>query len=312
MALWTIRDHVNATAVRVVGGVDHVAPRRERLLRMVFDGRPLGDYALLPEAHKEERKRLEEMQGLAIALISADVDREIESAISLPPRGHVPTPDFEVVLRSGARIRTELCRLSDSVEKRYIDALSEIGRRAENLLSGMADVDSVLGTDNVLVRLYGGVPTPKDIAPAALELADVVANDVGLVRVSTRLWPVGPERPTLFRLGAHWARVEDNYPARIMMDPSLELVHPDLEAAFDPMFAAKAKKIAKYAAGKPVWLVMYGDTGMTFPLGAVDSIARRETFDPHPFERVIVGCFTAGVVFERGAAPRYASLTTTG
>jgi hypothetical protein len=96
------------------------------------------------------------------------------------------------------------------------------------------------------------------------------------------------------------------------MDLMRHVVRPNLEAAFEPMFTKKAKKISQYSDGLPVWLALYGDTGMTFPLGAVESLASREGFDPHPFERAIVGCFTAGVVFERGILPRYASLSATG
>jgi len=289
-----------------------MSTRRERLLTMVFDGRQLGAYGLDGHAHKEEWKRIDEMLALAHALVGADLDYEVEGITLLPTRQGIPTPDFEALLRSGRRVRIELCRLSDRSEKQYIDALSEIGRRAESAASRHASLDSVIGKDTVFVRFYGDPPTSKDIAPAAAELAEVIVRDVPQKSASTTLWPVGAEHPTLSRLGAHWARDRRPQTARVMMDPMRQAVRPDLEATFEPMFKQKARKFSLYSDGLPVWLAFYGDTGMTFPLAAVDSIARREDFDPHPFERVIVGCFTAGVVFERGTPPRYTSLTSTG
>lgn len=312
MAIRTIRDHVLATASRTIGGDDVMTPRRERLLRMVFDGRPLGEHGLAPDATKEERKRLDEMLALALALVGSDVDYEIAAVVSLAPRGDVPTADFEAILHTGECARIELCRLSDTTEKQYIDALSEIGRRAEQALSRNGDLDLVLGRDSMYVRFYDGIPRARDIDAAASELVAVVVSDVPGKRASTRLWQVGPEYPVLHALGAYWARTTDRTPARLMMDPMRALVRPNLEASFDPIFAKKAKKVAHYGDGRPVWLALYGDTGMTFPLGAVESIASRVGFDPSPFERVILGCFTAGVVFELGVPPRYRSLSATG
>jgi hypothetical protein len=312
MAVWTVRDHIEATAVRTSGTSDLTAQRRERLLGIVFDGAPLGEHGLGMDAHKEAWKRLDEMLALAHVLVGADVDYEVECITSLPPRHDIPMPDFEAVLRQGGRVRIELCRLSDKTEKQYVDALSEIGRRTEEAVAQRGSLDALLGSDTIIVRFYGGTPTSRDIAPAVAELTEIALNDVPRKRASTRLWPVGAEHPVLSRLGAHWARDTRRQAARIMMDPMRHIVRPDLEAAFDPMFEKKSKKAAQYSDGLPVWLALYGDTGMSFPLGAVDSLAGRENFDPHPFARVIVGCFTAGVVFEQGAPPRYASLSATG
>ncbi|MDB5072847.1 MAG: hypothetical protein JWM87_3958 [Candidatus Eremiobacteraeota bacterium] len=314
MAIRTIREHVAATASRVISGSgsDFMAPRRERLFRMLFDGRPLGEHGLPADATKEERKRLDEMLALGHVLVGADVDHEIDAVFSIAPRGHVPTADFEAVLRRGGRAKIELCRLTDETEKQYINALSEIGRRAEEALSRGDGLDALIGSDTIYIRFYGGIPTARDVPAAAAELADIVANECPARRASTSMSEVGPQYPVLNRLGAHWARMVECSSARIMMDPLLHVVRPDLEASFDPMFAKKAKKVAQYADGCPVWLALYGDSGMTYPLGAVQAIAGREGFDPSPFERVIVGCFTAGVVFQNGAPPRYGSLSATG
>jgi len=312
MAIRTIREHIFATASRTIGGRDLTAPRRERLLRMLFDGRPLGEHGLPPDATKEERKRLDEMLALGHVLVGADVDYEVESVFSLVPRGHVATADFEAVLRRGGRAKIELCRLADEREKQYIDALSEIGRRAEEGLSRGDGIDALIGSDTIYIRFYGGIPTARDIAAAAAELADVVANECPGSRASITMSEVGRQYPILNRLGTHWARMARSSSARIMLDPMHHVVRPNLEASFDPMFAKKAKKVAQYTDGCPVWLALYGDTGMTYPLGAVQAIAGREGFDPRPFERVILGCFTAGVVFESGVPPRYASLSATG
>jgi hypothetical protein len=289
-----------------------MGPRRERLLRMLFDGRPLGEHGLPPDATKEQRKRIDEMLALGHVLVGADVDYEIDAIFSLTPRGHVPTADFEAVLLRGGRAKIELCRLADETEKQYIDALSEIGRRAEALLSLGGGLDALIGSDTIYIRFYDGIPSARDVVAASAELADVVAKECPARRASTSMFEVGPQYPVLNSLGAHWARMAESSTARIMMDPMLHVVRPNLEASFDPMFAKKAKKVAQYADGHPVWLALYGDTGMTYPLGAVQASAGRAGFDPRPFERVIVGCFTAGVVFENGVPPRYASLSATG
>lgn len=206
MATRTIRDHVEATTVRSSGASELMTPRRERLLAMVFDSRPLGEHGLESDAHKEDWKRLDEMLALAHVLVGADVDYEIEAISSLPPRHDVPTPDFEAVLRQGRRVRIELCRLSDKTEKQYIDALSEIGRRAEDAASRRVSLDTLIGQDTIVIRFYGGIPTSRDIAAAAAELVEVILHEAPGRRVSTTLWPVGKEYPVLSRLGAHWAR----------------------------------------------------------------------------------------------------------
>jgi len=72
----------------------------------------------------------------------------------------------------------------------------------------------------------------------------------------------------------------------------------------------KAKKVAQYSDGLPTWLVTYVDTRTFFPLCTIDDLAKRQNFDPRPFDRVLAGCFTAGVSFEPDKSPRYTSLTT--
>lgn len=86
---------------------------------------------------------------------------------------------------------------------------------------------------------------------------------------------------------------------------------------FNVLRSQKALKIAKYSdnGAYPVWLVVGGHSlrQKFIALTLVEHLTKRDDIDPAPFERVLVGCYTAGVTFMRGGEPpRYTSLTTTG
>jgi hypothetical protein len=72
--------------------------------------------------------------------------------------------------------------------------------------------------------------------------------------------------------------------------------------AFPTLFKQKAERYADYSDGGavPVWLAMYVRTALTYPYGDVEAIGHTEGVSPQPFERLIIGSKTIGVVFEEG------------
>jgi len=261
---------------------------------------------------KESTKRVNEMEGLAYALVGCDLDLEITELRCLSPRGGRATADFEATMRDGRTIRVELARLIDADEKRYLDAIGEIITRARRVIDATPGIDMLTGGGSIVIRFYGEVPMPHDIDDASTELANVIVKDVPRKGVGTTLWPVGADCSTLHRLGAHWAHLTYDGTTVISADASPRMGNQQAATArLLPMFAQKRAKFSDYSEGKPVWLVFYSDTQLFYPIGIVDSLRDVETFDPRPFERVLVGCFTAGVVFETpNEKPRYTSLQT--
>lgn len=304
----TLGDHIEATRLRANGAASSMDGRYERLSGLVFDGRPLRDHEL--SADKEPAKRIEEMHAVGYALVGCEVDLELASLRSLRTRKGRATADFEATTRDGNEVRIELGRLVDPAEKMYLNALGEIVRRCRDVLAVISELDQVTGGGTIFVRFFGGVPTSKDIPFAAAELAQVILHDVPSKGISPTLWPVAGEYTTLHRLGAHWAHDNREGPTSITVDPSRQVGDKEAtRAQFFRLVRHKAEKIADYSEGKPVWLVTYVDSRLFYPLGIVESLAEETTLNPRPFDRVMVGCFTAGVVFSAGCAPRYVSLT---
>jgi len=125
----TVCEHIDAMRVRVHGprGEESMAVWYRSLCALVVDGRPLGDHHL-PQ-HKEGMKRINEMMGIAGALIGANVDGEIRALRTLAPRPGVATPDFEADLIDGRTVRLETCALVDETQQRYINATGTIMQR---------------------------------------------------------------------------------------------------------------------------------------------------------------------------------------
>ena len=224
--------------------------------------------------------------------------------------------DVKVLLEpetvDGQTIRIELARLTDGEEKRYLNAFGEIARRAAYLLSRDANLEAVTGGGHVYLRFYGSVPTPYDIGEASKELARYVMAEVNSNPVSITLWPVAARYPTLNRLGAHVAHLDHDGPTTLVPDASPSRANmKNALASFVPMTGQKKAKVADYADGKPIWLAMYCDTKLFYPLGVVQALAEVDDFDPRPFDRVLVGCFTAGVTFiEPDRRPIYTDLSS--
>jgi hypothetical protein len=299
-------------AVRGTGAPGLTNTRLHRMLALKFDGRPLGDHELPHENEKEKLKHVNEMEALAYALVGCDVDLEIADVETLSPRPGKATPDFEAILRGGRRVRIELSRLTDEDEKRYLDVLGKIARMVEKKLAG---IDGTGGGGEVVFRFYGDTPpTVSDVKAASAEVVQVIIEQVARASPSSRLYAVGPERPTLHALGTYWALRDREGPTRMSVDPSRQRANQRAATAtFLPIIMEKRTKFADYSDGKPVWLVLYVDTRLFYPLGVINSLRGETSFDPAPFERVMLGCFTAGVIFEEAnRRPQYSSLTTDG
>lgn len=81
-----LRDYFEETRARIDGGPDHYAERRARMAAMIVDGCPVGDYETDVQRDYERWKRFEELQWLALALMSCDADLEFTEFRSLAPR----------------------------------------------------------------------------------------------------------------------------------------------------------------------------------------------------------------------------------
>ncbi len=285
-----------------------VAPLYARMLSLKFDGKPLGDHEC--ETDKERAKRLYEKESLAYALVGCGVASEIVKIRSLEPSNRKPTADFEAVLGSGSYVRIELARLVDPGEKIYLNVLGAIVQQARELLAAEVDLDGTTGGGEFVVRFYGQKPSPQDIRNAGAELAAFILTEVTSKSPSVTLWPADLRWPVLHRLGAHVAHLNTEGPTFLSADAMrMEANSKATLDQFGVMFEQKKANFTAYSQGKPVWLVFYSDTRLFFPLGLVERLAAIDTFDMRPFDGVMLGCFTAGVVFEAPfQKPRYCSL----
>ncbi len=306
----TLGDHIDATRVRVVGpgGPDRTNPWADRLKSIVVDGRKLGDHDLHDD--KEPNKRINELLGIGYALVGADVDGEIAELHSVDPRREKgkATADFIATLNTGRTVRIELCSLVDERELQYVNVLQTMMRRTNERLAATSGVIELLGTHApIYVRFYGAVPTPKTIEPVAQELVALILSEGSKLPYTRSMRRVGPEYPALHALDTCWTRDRSDELTHVEIHPNVLLLgRPQPKDAFRPMFEQKAAKFAAYSDdGGPVWLAMYIRSPLTIAYGDVEAIAEREVdFDPHPFERVVVGSLTIGVTFERGQPPK--------
>jgi len=280
------------------------------MLSLVFDGTPLGEHR--SETDKERAKRVYEKESLAYALVGCKVDLEIAEIRSLEPDNQRPTADFEATLRDSKVVRIELARLIDPAEKVYFNVLSAIVQRARDILSSTEDADGIRRGGRFVVQFRNQKPQPRDIPEAGAELADFVLRYLPSKEPSATLWPADGRWSTMNRLGGCVAHLDEDGPTFLSADAMrIEANTPGTLARFEVMSEQKKRNFASYSEGKPVWLVFYSDTRLFFPLALVDRLSGVETFDPQPFERVMLGCFTAGVVFDRPyTRPRYSSLSS--
>jgi hypothetical protein len=303
----TLADYFEATKVDVSSAPDYAAGRRLRLKSLIVDGRPLGDYELDAVSGKESAKRFTELQWLAISLIGCDTDREVRAVTSLAPRS-VPTADFEATTASGSLVRV------DEREKRLLNAVTGIHSEVQARLD--RGIPGVTGGE-FSARLYPGAdPTWGDVASAAAEFASFMQDIVRRRDPSVTLWPADSEYSTLKKLGACLAYLSADKPPRFFLRPALVTSnHQATLQIFERLVTKKKAKFADYSEGYPVWLSIAVESVITpfQALGFVQFLQGLDSFDPAPFERVLVGCFTAGVTFTKSRRrPRYTSLDTTG
>lgn len=309
----TLADYFELTKVHISGASDDMAPRRARWAALVIDGRPLGEYEVGVPRDKNADKHFVEMQWLAIVLVACDFDLEIREIRSLPEESDA-TPDFEATLQDGSVVRIELTRLSDEREKRYVGAIRGIYLAVNRALE-RGKPDSITGGGEFWLRFYGApAVTAVDIPNAARELYDFIVNDPRLRPVSRILHPAPPAYPTLYRLGVHVCHSDSDGTTRVQIQPSL--LEADRKAVTNSLrerHKEKADKQPVYARdGHPIWLACYVDTALFYPVGVIHDLSQVDSFDPRPFDQVIVGCPNAGIVFEHpNSPPRYVSLAST-
>jgi hypothetical protein len=301
-------DHIEATRLRVHGpmGEEPISEWDQRVGAMIFDGRPLAEHQLL--ADKEPAKRINEMLGAAYALVGSGIDAEVAELRSLPTRPGIATPDFTARLVDGRSVRIEVCALTDETEQEYLNALRAIAQRVNEQLMPQSEV---WGKSPYFVRFYARLITARDIGPASTELTALLTSEGPTVGRSTTFNRVGPEFPLLHALGTHWARDTHDDRIGVTVGPLRHLLGSSRPRdAFPTLFAQKAARHADYSDGGmiPVWLAMYVRTALTIPYGDVEAIGRAGGMSPHPFQRLIVGSKTIGVIFEEGIPPRWCAI----
>jgi len=296
----TLAEYFEESKVQVHGGPDYFAARRVRMAAMIVDGRPVGEYETIVLRDYEGWKRFEELQWLALAMVSCDADLEFREYRSLVPRPGRATPDFEAVRADGGVVRIEIFRLIDKAERLYLDAIARIAAGAQAHIEASAPTAS----GQRFVHFYDAVPTRRDVTSAVPELAAFILSDPRLRRPSLTLWKAGPEYPTLHRLNAHVAFDDPEGSLRVIVRPDRSLANQAATVeAFYTLVDKKRQKFSEYSDGCPVWLACAVKTQLFYPLGTIQELGQDANFDPRPFERVLAGCFTAGVTFEQPFEP---------
>jgi hypothetical protein len=269
----------------------------------MVDGRPLGDHQL-PQ-HKEGTKRINEMMGIAGALVGANVDHEIRALRSLAPRHGIATPDFEADLINGCTVRLETCALVDKMQRRYVNAAGAIMQRVN---AAIATVPAVWTASPYFVRSYARPLEPTDIGPVSRELADFLTKNGPTLTTTTSMTKISTPYTVLEQLDTHVCRLKKQDTRGLVFRPLMHLLsNARPRDLFPTLFAQKAAKYDEYSDGRaaPVWLAMYILSPMTLPYGDVETLIATVP-DPRPFDRLIIGSKTIGQAFDAPAAPHRA------
>lgn len=308
----TLADYFEAAKSDVTGGPDFTIGRRDRMKSLIVDGRPLGDHEFDASTDKKARSRFKEMQWLAISLLGCDADLELRDVRRLDERS-VPTADFEATTKRGEILRIELGNVVNEQEMRSERAIRRIESEVWHRLSS-----NVVGVHGEFASvLYPGIsPIGSDVAPATAEFIAFIREIAAVAQPSAKLHPAGSKYGTLQKLGAHLAYLS------ALEEPTFQLraAHKVSDYSvtmnsFTNLLIKKKAKVGSYSGGFPVWLAVAVESPVVpfLAIGFVQYLQNLDTLDPAPFERVLVGCYTAGVTFTKsGQKPRYTSLDTTG
>lgn len=300
----TLADYFEAAKSDVTGGPDFTMGRRSRMKDLIVDGEPLGDHAVDAPTEKKARSRFKEMQWLAISLLGCDADLELRDVRRLDERS-VPTADFEATTKGGEILRIELGNVVDEEEMRSDRAIrrieSEVQRRLSSNVAGMGG--------EFASHLYpGAAPIGSYVAPATAEFIGFIREIAAVAQPSRKLHPAGSKYGTLEKLGARLAYRGESVEPKFKLRAAHKV--SDHSATMKSFMSLLSK-----TGGYPVWLVLAVESPVVpfLAIGFVQYLQSLNTIDPAPFERVLVGCYTAGVTFtDAGHRPRYTSLDTTG
>jgi hypothetical protein len=298
----TVYEHIEATRVRVHGpsGEEPMSLWDRRICALIVDGQPLGNHQLPQD--KEDRKRVNEMMGIAGALVGADVDREIGGLRSFPPRHGVATPDFEADLRNGRTVRLETCALVDETQQRYVNAAGAIMQRVNDAI---ATTPTVWSASPYFVRCYGRPLEPTDIRPVSRELTDFLTKSGATLSVTTSMTKIGAPYTVLEGLDTHVCRLKEKGKTGVVFQPLMHLLGDARPRdIFPTLFTQKAAKYGEYSddGAIAVWLAMYVLSPMTLPYGDVEALIATAP-DPRPFDRLIIGSKTIGRAFDPSTRP---------
>lgn len=293
------------------GTIDYLAPWLDRAGAMIFDGIPLRDHPL-----DSPGPRAGEKEKLALLLVACDVDRQVRRIVTLSERHDQPTPDFEAQLLSGETVRIELTSFRDDVATPYVGNLEKTFDMVRQTLEGDLTIEKANEGRYFVFGFPGEAPRAADAKKAAMEIVQLVKNAgmlsdkriVNEIGLRSMLEPT--DCPLLTEIGAWWCVSAVSQPDfRVQYTVAADVVdYNRILAAVPTVLANKSHKIAGYSDGGlyPVWLAVFMADGISYsPLSALQEL-RHCVPDPteYPFERILIGLSTAGILLERDISKR--------
>jgi hypothetical protein len=275
-------------------------------LGIVIDGQPLGDHLLPPDSSptiNEDVKKVNERIVVAKLLVAADLDGQLESLTSLKERPQ-PTADFDAMLHDGQLVKIEVSSLADPSEKQ---SNSTLNKTLWGLTAAVNEIPRAPNSPHVHFA-FPAVPFPSQRKRVVSEMVVVIATLVPTVKPSSRLYEADARHPMLEALGVHWNLESRRGDATTVTVRPWRMPSPDIETLVDQITYILPKKQQNYKdysdGAFPVWLVLLIDAWSHFPLSAIEPLTRR-VIHPAPFDRLIIGCNSGALVYERDGERRY-------
>lgn len=293
----TVRDWYGQVKNPPIGAPDSLAPRRERICALVFDGLPLGE-------HFVDEPRYEESDMLANVLVACDVDREIASIESLPERGTKRTPDFEALLRGGRAVRIEVTQFADRAVRAYMGDLNSVFTPAQAAWREDAEILARIAGMHIFFDFPDDAPRGQSRRTAADEILRVLRSIEPADVRPMHLTEPPADCKLLKSLNVLWAiSAMGQADTRVQFRPPLTLADAGrvIAASSDTLRDKKGKHSDYSDNGQhDVWLAIFVSDGVSYVgLTAIQEMAdNAANLDPHPFERLMIGNHVAGVLLD--------------
>jgi hypothetical protein len=293
--------------------------RRERVLIMRFDGVPLGEQeqALRSDDPGETfyAKALGERNALAHVLVGCGLDRDLVGVTTVAP----PATDFRLDYSSGP-VFAELARVAGEDRLLIAGSVDAMQKGLAAAMTEDSDLRAIMDGRYVDVRMHLFPATRKGQEAAVGEIIALVKSlDFGSLK-ELRYYSAPENAAVLKGCDADYVvGVATVGTVRIIVPPTAVPFDEDIVDAINERVADKAKSnyeaYRKASGDAPIWLVLVL-ADMLMPANwAFGYIAKRiAEVEVGPFDRLVVGCFDGGFIFEsdRSAPVRHVRLTGEG